>query len=87
MVVPLVFGVVAGGAGLSLLSNQAAGQAADIAGEVVEESFALLGIGLVRGAQGAIRAIKEEAKGHGVEITATITAGLILYFFVNQYIK
>jgi len=87
MVLPLILGVVAGGAGLSLLSNQAADQAADIAGEVVEESFALLGVGLVRGVQGAIRAVKDESKGHGVEITATITTGLILYFFVNQYIK
>ena len=87
MVLPLLLGVLGGGAGLSLLSNQAGDKAADVAGEVVEESFALLGVGLVRGAQGAIRAVKQEAKGHGVEITATITAGLILYFFVNQYIK
>jgi len=87
MALPLLFGLLAGGAGLSLLSNQTADRAADIAGEVVEESFALLGVGIVRGAQGAIRAVKEESRGHGVEITATLTTALILYFFVNQYIK
>ena len=87
MVAPLLLGVLAGGAGLSLLGNQAGDQAADIAGEVVEESFALLGVGLVRGVQGMVRAIREESKGHGVEITATITVAVIAYFFVQTFVK
>lgn len=87
MVAPLLLGLVAGGAGLSLLGGRAGDQAVDVAGEVVEESFAVIGVGIVRGAQGAYRAIREESRGHGVEITATLTVATILYFFVNQYIR
>ena len=86
MVVPLILGLVAGGAGLSLLGNQAGDQVVDVAGEVVEESFALMGVGVVRGVQGAIRALKQEAEGHGVEITATVTVLAITYFFFVNYI-
>lgn len=87
MVAPLLLGVLAGGAGLSLLGGQAGDKAVDVAGEVVEESFAVIGVGLVRGVQGMVRAVREEAKGHGVEITATITVGIIAYFFVQTFVK
>ena len=85
MVLPLLLGLGAVGGGISLLGG--GDTASNIAGEVVEESFAVLGVGLVRGGQGFIRALKDESKGHGVEITATITVGLILYFFFSQYVK
>lgn len=87
MVAPLLLGLLAGGAGLSLLSSGGRDAAVDVAGEVVEESFAVLGVGVVRGVQGMVRAIREEAKGHGVEITATITVGIIAYFFVQHFVK
>ena len=86
MVAPLFLGLLAGGAGLSLLSSGARDQAVDVAGEVVEESFAVIGVGLVRGVQGAVRAVREEAQGHGVEITATLTVLAISYFFFKNYI-
>ncbi len=87
MVAPLLLGLIGGGAGLSLLGGRAGEQAVDVAGEVVEESFAVIGVGLVRGVQGMVRAVREEAKGHGVEITATITVALIAYFFVQHFVK
>lgn len=86
MVAPLLLGVLAGGAGLSLLGGRAGEQAVDVAGEVVEESFAVIGVGLVRGVQGMVRTVREEAKGHGVEISATITVMLISYFFFKNFI-
>lgn len=86
MVAPLLLGLVAGGAGLSLLGGRAGDQAVDVAGEVVEESFAVIGVGIVRGVQGAVRAVREEARGHGVEITATLTVLAISYFFFKNYI-
>ena len=86
MVAPLVLGLLAGGAGLASLGGRAGEQAVDVAGDVVEESFAVIGVGLVRGVQGMVRAVREEAKGHGVEITATITVGIIAYFFIQRFV-
>ena len=86
MVVPLLLAVAARGAGLSLLGDRAGDAATDIAGDVVEESFALMGVGIVRGVQGGFNAIREESKGHGVEITATLTVIAIAYFFFKNYI-
>jgi len=86
MVAPLVLGLLAGGAGLASLGGRAGEQAVDVAGDVVEESFAVIGVGLVRGVQGMVRAVREEAKGHGVEITATITVGIIAYFFIQHFV-
>lgn len=86
MVAPLLLGLVAGGAGLSLLGGTAGDKAVDIAGDVVEESFALMGVGIVRGVQGGFQALREESKGHGVEITATLTVIAITYFFFKNYI-
>jgi len=87
MVAPLLLGVLAGGAGLSLLGNQASDAVTDIAADVVEESFAVMGTGIVAGGTGFVRAIKKEAQGHGVEITATLTVMAISYFYFKRYIQ
>ena len=86
MVAPLVLAAIGGAGALSLFGGNAGDQAAEVAGEVVEESFAVIGTGLVKGVQGMVRAIREEAKGNGVEITATITVLAITYFFFKNYI-
>lgn len=86
MVVPLLLALAAGGAGLSLLGG-AGDRAVDIAGDVVEESFEVMGVGIVRGVQGAISAVKKESKGHGVEISASLTVIAITYFFFKRYLQ
>ena len=87
MVLPLLLAAGAGVAGLSLFSDSAGDKAVDVTGEIVEKSFEVMGVGLVRGGQGAIRALKEESKGHGVEITATLTVITIAYFYFKRYIQ
>ena len=89
MAIPLLVPILAGGAGLaglSFFSDEAADKTVDVAGDVIEESVEVLGVAMVRGVQGAIRAIRQESKGHGVEISATITVMLISYFFFKNFI-
>tara|TARA_R110000751_G_scaffold282844_2_gene386125 strand:+ start:3037 stop:3300 length:264 start_codon:yes stop_codon:yes gene_type:complete len=87
MVLPLL---LAGGAalgGLSLFSDKAADKTVEVAGAVVEESFAAIGTGVVAAGSGMIKGLKEASKGHGVEITASITILALTYFFFKRYIQ
>lgn len=83
MVLPLLLGLGAVGGGLTILGDRAEQKTE----EIIEDSFSFIGVGLVKGFQGFVGAVKKESKGHGVEITATITVGLIMYFYFSQYIK
>ena len=90
MPIPFLVPVLAGGAGLaglSLFSDKASDKAVDVAGEVIEESVEVFGVAMVRGVQGAVKAIRKESKGHGVEISATITVFVISYFFFMNFVK
>ena len=87
MVLPLLLAGGASLAGLSFLSNSAGDAAVDITGDVVEAAFEMMGVGVVRGVQGAVSAIKKESKGHGVEISATLTVLMISFFFFRTYIS
>ena len=87
MVLPLL---LAGGAalgGLNLLSGSAGDKAGEIAGEVVEESFAAIGTGVVAAGSGMIKGLKKASKGHGIEITTSLTVLAITYFFFKRYIQ
>ena len=87
MVLPLLIGGGAALAGLSFFSDAAGDKAVEITGDVVEASFEMMGVGVVRGVQGAVSAIKKESKGHGVEISATLTVLMISFFFFRTYIS
>lgn len=85
MVLPIVLAAVGGAGALAALGGGSG--AADVAGEVVEESFAVMGKGLVKGVGGMAKAIREEVKGHEVTVSATITVLLISIFFFRTYIS
>ena len=87
MVLPIVLAAVGGAGALAAFGGSAGDQAVDIAGEVVEESFAVMGKGLVKGVAGMTKAIREEVKGHEVTVSATITVLLISIFFFRTYIS
>jgi len=87
MVLPLLLGLAAGGAGLSLLGSIGGDTAGEIAKEVVEYSFAAMGSGLVAAGSGLVEGLKKEFKGKGVQVTATITVVAISYFFFKNYIQ
>lgn len=85
MVLPLVLAAVGGVGALSALSGGSG--AADVAGEVVEESFAVMGKGLVKGVGGLLKAVRDETKGHEVEVSALVTVALISIFFFRTYVS
>lgn len=85
MVLPLVLAAVGGVGALSAISG--GGGAADVAGEVVEESFAVMGKGLVKGVGGLLKAVRDETKGHEVEVSALVTVALISIFFFRTYVS
>ena len=82
--IPLLLLLGGGAAGLSMLGGD---KTVDIAGDIVEESFSVMGTGLVKAGQGFIKSIREESKGHGIEITATLTVVAISYFYFKRYIQ
>lgn len=84
--IPLLLLLGGGAAGLSMLGG-AGDKVVDIAGEVVEESFAVMGTGLVMAGKGFVKSIRKESKGHGIEITATLTVLAITYFYFKRYIQ
>jgi len=87
MVLPLLLGGSALLGGLSFLSDSAGDKAVEVTGDVVETAFEMMGVGVVRAVQGAVSAIKKESKGHGVEISATLTVFMISFFFFKTYIS
>lgn len=87
MVLPLLLGGSALLGGISLFSDSAGDTAVEITGDMVEAAFEMMGVGVVRGVQGAVTAIKKESKGHGVEISATLTVLMISFFFFRTYIS
>jgi hypothetical protein len=86
MVLPLLLAGVGGAGAISVLTGGGGG-AADVAGEVVEESFAVMGRGIVKGVSGLLKAVRDETKGHEVEVSALITVALISLFFFRTYIS
>jgi len=87
MVLPLVLAAVGGAGALAAFGGSAGDQAVDIAGEVVEESFAVMGKGLVKGVGGLLKAVRDETKGHEVEVSALVTVALISIFFFRTYVS
>jgi len=84
--IPLLLLLGGGAAGLSMMGS-AGDKVGDIAGDVVEQSFTVMGTGVVMAGKGFIKSIKKETKGHGIEITASITVIAITYFFFKRYIQ
>jgi TPP-dependent trihydroxycyclohexane-1,2-dione (THcHDO) dehydratase len=79
---------MAGGAGaLSFFGGKAGEETVEIATEVVEESFAVMGKGIVMGIGGALRAVREAVKDNGVEVTAGMTVMVISVFFWRTYVS
>lgn len=86
MVLPLLLAGI-GGAGAVSYFTGGGGGAADVAGEVVEESFAVMGKGIVKGVGGLLKAVRDETKGHEVEVSALVTVALISIFFFRTYVS
>jgi len=87
MVLPLLLAGIGGVGAISALGGGVGDQAVDVAGEVVEESFAVMGRGIVKGVSGLVKAVRDETKGHEVEVSAMITVMLISVFFFRTYIS
>ena len=87
MVVPLLLAGIGGAGAVSYLTGGSGGSAGNVAGEVVEESFAVMGRGIVKGVSGLVKAVRDETKGHEVEVSAMITVMLISVFFFRTYIS
>lgn len=86
MVLPLLLAGIGGAGAVSYLTG-GGGSAGNVAGEVVEESFAVMGRGIVKGVSGLVKAVRDETKGHEVEVSAMITVMLISVFFFRTYIS
>ena len=87
MVLPLLLAGIGGAGAISVLSGGGGGAAADVAGDVVEESFAVMGKGIVKGVSGLLKAVRDETKGHEVEVSALVTVALISIFFFRTYVS
>jgi hypothetical protein len=87
MVLPLLLAGIGGAGAISVLSGGGGSSASNIAGDVVEESFAVMGKGIIKGVSGLLKAIRDESKGHEVEVSALVTVALISIFYFRTYVS